>query len=166
MSNKDYYMQIKIAGSEVKGESADDAHPEWIELDSISHSITQPSSGSSSSGGAKPEGRCQHGEFIFTKALDASSAKLYLALCKGDMVDELIVELCRSTGEKTCYMKYTFKNGFISSFSTSAAGDIPFETYGVSYTNVEWEYAQLNPDDFKVKTKISHKWNCDKNTGE
>jgi type VI secretion system secreted protein Hcp len=162
----DYYMQIKVDGSEIKGESGDDKHPEWIELNSVSFGITQPASTAASQGGAKPEGRSIHSDIVVTKIYDAASPKLSLACSAGKRVDEAIIELCRSTGEKTCYLKITIKNAFISNYSVGGGGDIPSETLSLSYTEIEWEYKQLNPDDFKEKTTIGHKWNLKTNTGE
>jgi type VI secretion system secreted protein Hcp len=103
----DYYMQIKIDGSEVKGEAVDQKHKDWIFLKSISFNIAQPTSTSASQGGAKPEGRCVHSELTITKDYDASSPKLSLACSAGKRVDEAVIELCRDKGEKVCYLKIT-----------------------------------------------------------
>jgi type VI secretion system secreted protein Hcp len=162
----DYYMQIKIDGSEVKGESADEGHKEWIEISSISHAISQPASSAASQGGAKPEGRSQHSDIVVTKMYDSASPKLSLACSSGKRVDEVVFELCRATGEKTCYLKITIKNGFISSYSIGGGGDIPTESLSIAYSEIEWEFNQLNPDDFAKKTTIGHKWNLKTNVGE
>lgn len=162
----DYYMQIKIDGSEVKGESGDDAHKEWIEISSISHGISQLAASAASQGGAKPEGRANHADIVVTKMYDAASPMLALACSAGKRVDEAVFELCRATGEKTCFLKITIKNGFISSQTISGGSDIPSESLSIAYTEIEWEYKQLNPDDFKEKTTIGHKWNLKTNTGE
>lgn len=162
----DYYMKITIDGSEVKGESGDDKHSEWIEINSLSSGISQPASSAASQGGSKPEGRSVHSDIVVTKMYDASSPSLSLACAAGKRVDEVILELCRATGEKTCYLKITLKNGFISNWSIGGGGDIPSETLSLAFTEVEWEYKQLNPDDFKEKTTIGHKWNLKTNVGE
>lgn len=162
----DYYLQLKIDGSDVKGESGDDKHSEWIEINSISFGITQPASSAASQGGSKPEGRSVHSDIVFTKMYDASSPKLSLACASGGRVDEAVFELCRATGEKTCYLKVTIKNGFISGWSVGGGGDIPSESVSLAFTEIEWEYKQLNPDDFKEKTTIGHKWNLKTNVGE
>ncbi|WP_367871337.1 Hcp family type VI secretion system effector [Luteolibacter sp. Populi] len=162
----DYYLQLKIDGSEIKGESGDDAHAEWIEITSISHGISQAAASAASQGGAKPEGRSHHSDIVLTKMYDSSSAKIALACSAGKRVDEAVFELCRATGEKTCFLKITVKNAFISSYSISGGGDIPGESVSIAYTEIEWEYKQLNPDDFKEKTTIGHKWSLKTNTGE
>ena len=84
----------------------------------------------------------------------------------GKSPDEAVFELCRATGEKTCFLKITVKNAFISSITMSGGGDIPSESLSIAYTDIEWEYKQLNPDDFKEKTTIGHKWSLKTNTGE
>ncbi len=161
----DYYMQLKIKGEEIKGESGDEKHSEWIELTSISYGISQPYSSSASQGGAKPEGRSVHSDISVTKLYDASSPKLSLACATGAMVDEAIFELCRSTGEKTCYLKITMKNAFVSSVNVSGGGGPPGESVSFAFTEIEWEYKQLNPDDFSEKTTIGHSFNLKTNVG-
>lgn len=162
-----YYMQIKIEGSEVKGESGDDKHKEWIELSSFSAGISQPASTSATLGGSKPEGRSVHSDIIVTKSLDASSSMLALACALGKRVDEATIEFCRATGkEHVTYLKVVIKNGFISSHSTSGGGEYPMESLAIAYTEIEWEYKQLNPDDFSEKTTIGHKYSLKTNTGE
>lgn len=162
----DYYLQLKIDGAEIKGESGDENHSEWIEINSISFGISQPASSAASQGGSKPEGRSVHSDIVFTKMYDASSPKLSLACAGGKRVDEAVFELCRAAGEKVCYLKVTIKNGFISSWSVGGGGDIPSESVSIAYTEIEWEYKQLNPDDFSEKTTIGHKWNLKTNVGE
>lgn len=162
----DYYLKITINGDEVKGESSDDAHAEWIEISSLSESISQAASSAASQGGATPEGRSHHGDVVVTKQYDVSSPMLALACSTGMRVDEAVIELCRATGEKTSYLKITLKNGFISSYSFGGAGDTPDETISIAYTEIEWEYKQLNPDDFSEKTTVGHKYNLGTNVGE
>jgi type VI secretion system secreted protein Hcp len=159
----DYYMQIKIEGSEVKGESADDKHKEWIEINSLSSGITQPASSAASQGGSKPTGRSVHSDIVISKMYDASSPHLSLACARGSRVDEVVFELCRATGDKIPYLKITIKNGFISGWSIGGGGDVPSETVSIAFSEIEWEYKQLNPDDFKEKTTIGTKWNLSSN---
>ncbi len=162
-----YYMQLKIEGSEVKGESGDDKHPEWIEIESFSSGIVQPATTAAGLGGSKPEGRSIHSDIVVTKTLDSSSPKLALACAMGKRVDEATFEFCRATGkEHVTYLKIVVKNGFISSYTASGSGQYPSESLAIAFTEIEWEFKQLNPDDFSEKTTIGHKYSIKTNTGE
>ena len=62
---------LKIDG--IPGESSDDKHKDWIEILSFSHGLSQPASGSRSSGGAASAERCNHSDFSIVKTLDKAS---------------------------------------------------------------------------------------------
>ena len=54
--------------------------------------------------------------------------------------DYIVVELCRSGGDKVRFMQYKFANCMISSFVTSADGDFPEDKVAFVYGKVEWCY--------------------------
>ena len=104
---------LKIAT--IPGESTDDKHAGWIEISSFSHGVSQASSGSVSSGGGRSAERCDHQDFSIVKSLDKASPKLALACCKGEHINEVIIELCRSGGDKQKYMEYKLTDVIVSS---------------------------------------------------
>ena len=77
---------IKIEG--IPGESTDDAHADWIEVLSYSCGVSQPASGSASSGGGASAERADFQDFSIVKALDKASPKLALACADGTHIGE------------------------------------------------------------------------------
>ena len=59
---------IQING--IPGESTDDKHKDWIEVQSYSHGVSQMGSGERSTGGAATGGRCDHQDFSIVKGMD------------------------------------------------------------------------------------------------
>lgn len=141
----DAYWQIEG----IKGDSTDDAHPEWIEVDGFSHLIAQASAGGGSGRGSHAGGKADHGDFLIKKRLDASSPALFLHCSSGKHIPSATLEICRAMGEKTVFMKYTFKDLIISSVRpTGEAGStdtIPGEEVTVRYGEIHLEYTPTDP---------------------
>ncbi len=72
---------LKIDG--IPGESTDDKHKEWIEIESYQQGLTQPASATASSVGGASAERVNFGPLIVSKLVDKASAKLFEACCTG-----------------------------------------------------------------------------------
>ena len=73
-------MYLKIG--DIEGESTDQAHEGWIDVLSVSQSVTQPSSALASSG-RRTSQRVIMQDFSVVKTIDKATPKLYLACCSG-----------------------------------------------------------------------------------
>jgi type VI secretion system secreted protein Hcp len=135
---------LKLEG--IDGECTDDAHQKWIEVLSYSHGVSQPASGSLSSGGGLSAERCDHQDFSVVKTLDKASPKLNLFCCNGKHIETVKVELCRAGGDKLKYMEYTMSNVIVSSVRPggSAQGEehLPLEEVSFNYGKIEWTYTE------------------------
>ena len=82
---KDIYVVFK--GGDIAGESTDTEHAKdkAIEVSSWKHEILQPKSSTASTAGGHSAERTEHGEMIFTKEVDAASAKLWQACSAGSV---------------------------------------------------------------------------------
>src|SRR5207249_4537149 len=98
---------------EIEGESTDDKHPKWIEVISYKHSMEQPASAASATGGRSAE-RVDMDDFTITKYVDASTPYLALFCCNGKTVKEVKIELCLASGEKHPYKSYLLTNVMVS----------------------------------------------------
>ena len=76
-----YDMFLKIDG--INGDSTDDKHKQWIEINSYSHRIHQASGGALSAQGVHTGGRADHTDFSMTHRLDAASPTLAQYCCTG-----------------------------------------------------------------------------------
>lgn len=159
----DGYLQIEGIG----GDSTDDAHSEWIEIDGFEHAVSQATGGKASGQGGHAGGRADHGDFIVHKRLDSSSPALFLYCCKGQSIGEVVVELCRAVGDKTTFMKYTFQNVIVSKVNPKgeAQGEdlIPAEEVHFRYSNVMLEYTPTSTDG-STGASIQAGWSTQTNT--
>ena len=158
---------LKIDG--VPGECTDDKHKDWIEVLSYSHGVSQPSSGSVSSGGARSAERCDHQDLSVVKTLDKASPKLSLFCCNGTHVKEVKVELCRATGNKEKYMEYIMSDVIISSVrpggSSQGGETLPLEEVSFNYGKIEWAYVETDHKTGKPKGSTKSHWDLVTNKG-
>ena len=158
---------LKIDG--VPGESTDDKHKDWIELLSYSHGVSQPSSGSVSSGGSRSAERCDHADFSIVKTLDKASPKLSLFCCDGTHVKTIKMELCRATGDKQKYMEYVLTDVIVSGVrpggSAQGGEALPLEEVTFNYGKIEWIYTETAHDTGKPKGDIKANWDLELNKG-
>ena len=157
---------LKLDG--VPGESTDDKHKDWIEVLSYSWGVSQPASGSASSGGARSAERCNHEDFQITKALDKASPKLFLACCNGEHIKEVKFSLNRATGDKQQYMLYVLSDAIVSSVkpggTADAAETLPIETVRFNYGSIDLTYTETDHNTGKPKGDVKAGWDLTKNT--
>jgi type VI secretion system secreted protein Hcp len=156
---------LKIDG--VPGESTDDKHKDWIEVLSYSAGITQPTSGSASTGGGATAERANFQDFSIVKALDKASPKLALACADGTHIKEVILELCRAGGDKVKYMEYKLSNCIISSYrpggSAQGGEALPLEEVSFNYGKMEWTYTQQKRADGSGGGQVAAGWDLEAN---
>jgi len=157
---------INIQG--IKGDSTDDAHVDWIQIDAFNHSIVQSTGGASSAQGTHAGGRSDHHDFAIVKKLDSASTALFMHCCSAKPIPEIVIELCRAMGEKTVFMKYTLKDSIVSSVSPSGATDgedqIPLEQVSFRYAEIHLEYTPTDPTGGgKTGPAIMGAWSTRKN---
>jgi len=158
---------LKIDG--VPGECTDDKHKDWIEILSYSHGLSQPGSGSVSSGGARSAERCDHQDFSVVKTLDKASPKLSLFCCNGTHIQNIKMELCRAVGDKTKYMEYLLNDVIVASVrpggSAQGGEALPLEEVSFNYGKIEWTYTETDHKTGKPKGDVKAHWDQVTNKG-
>ncbi|WP_300730343.1 type VI secretion system tube protein Hcp [Pseudomonas sp.] len=140
---KDIYL--KIGSPDVKGESLDKDHADWLEIDSWVHEIRQPKSSTASSTGGNTAERCEHDAMAFTKTMDVTSPQLYEAASSGTTFKEITIEFFKRDGEgnRVKYLAIDLKNAVVASIAPKVmAGQEPMETFTLKYAAVQWRYTQ------------------------
>ncbi len=140
---KDIY--VKFSGPDIKGESQDKDHKDWIEVGSWEHSIVQPRSATASTAGGHTAERCEHSEMVFQKDMDVVSPLLYQHASGGTTFDEVTVEFYRADGEgkRVRYLEIKMKYVLIARVSPSVVTTgVPSETFALKYAAVQWKYTQ------------------------
>lgn len=135
---------LKIAG--IDGEATDKAHKGWIQIESISESITR-----SITAGARDvermRGDTNVGDIAFVRQLDSSSMALKEACAKGELQKEVTLHVTTQLGDKeTTFLEYVLTDVIVSGYGASVDGaNRPTETITMNYTKVEWTYTELDP---------------------
>lgn len=126
------YLKI----GDIKGESIDQAHEEWIEIESFSWGIRcEPSSDGTVAPEVKP--------VIITKYIDKSSPILMLACGVGGAIPEATIALTLDgRNEGRDYYKVTFHDVLVSSFTSgpNSVDEPPTESISLNYAKVTWTY--------------------------
>lgn len=130
----------------LKGESTDDKHKDWIEVESFNFGLSQPVSGPSGTGG-RAASRADFQSFCVNKVVDKSSVDLAMYCAQGKHIAKLELEVCQETGDKVNYWKYEFENAMVQSVSQNGGGSMR-ATEGVCfvYDKVVWTYTAVKND--------------------
>jgi len=143
------YLKI----GDIKGESTDADHKEWIIIESVSVDKSQldvresptkqstdvardmasgQASGKREAGSGMATGKRMHKPFVITKELDKSSPKLAEACSNGTVLKEVEI------GEPG--VRYKLKDVIISSIQPGSSGDRPMESLSLNYEKIEVTY--------------------------
>jgi len=155
---------LKIDG--IKGESTDDKHKDQVEVLSFNWGVSQRASGSASSAGSLTAERADFQPFVIVKALDMASPKLALACATGEHVKEVVLELCRSGGDKQPYMEYKMTDAIVTSVRPGGSGhgeNVPLEEVSFSYGKIEWKYTQTKVEGGKGSGNVAGGWDLKTN---
>ena len=152
---------------DIKGESVEPQHKEWINLLSVSQSITRPMS-AGASGSTRQRSSATLGDVVCVGELDKATPKLKEAICKGTSFPEVEIHLTTSSEDenRTPYYKLKLKKARVTSFSFSGAtdgGQVPTVQYSFNYEEVEWTYDELDKDN-KSKGKVAATWKTEEGT--
>ena len=144
---------IKIDG--VPGESTDDKHTGWIEVQSFHHGISQPATVGPS---IPPDGRANHEDLRIIHTLDKASPKLALYCCNAEHIPSVQLQLVRATDRETFYT-ITLSDVIVSSVSPggSVSDVLPLEEVSFNYAKIEWDYRIYDPGT-GVWTSIKTGW--------
>ena len=147
---------------DIKGESTDKDHKDWVSILSYDHAVSQPASVTQKSAGGRTAESVDHSEFSIVKLVDAASPKLHEAACKGTHIPEVTIELWRAGGDPLKYLEVKLKEVLISGVSTAGdplgAHGFPKETVKMVYGSIEWTYTKQNPDG-TAGGNVAAKWN-------
>jgi len=147
---------------DIKGESTDKEHKDWVMIQSYSHDIAQPPSVTQKTAGGRSAEAVTHSEYKVVKLLDAATPKLFEACCKGTHIPEVTIELVRAGGDPLKYMTTKLKEVMISGISHNGdpTGDaqFPTETISMTYGAIEHTYTKQKPDG-SAAGQVAAKWN-------
>lgn len=148
------YLKI----GDIKGESTDKKHKEWIDLTSVSQGLSRPTGGVNTS---RNKGSVQCGDVNCTKKMDASTPKLIQACCDGTNYPEVLIDICASqgAGERVPFFSWKLTNVRVTSYSLGGSADDSdlFESLSLNYEKIDWVYDKMGKD-AKSTGKIDASW--------
>ena len=147
---------------DIKGESTDKDHKDWVMILKFDHAVTQPPSVTAKTAGGRSAEEVNHSEFSIVKLLDAATPKLYEAACKGTHLPEVVIECWRAGGDSPVkYMEWKLKevliSGVIANGDSSGSHQFPTETIKMTYGAIEWTYTKQKPDG-SAAGNVAAKW--------
>jgi type VI secretion system secreted protein Hcp len=120
---------------DIKGESTEDRHKDWIELSSYQWGVGRGNAGPTGSA-VEREGRPPSvSEIVITKPTDASSPALRALSVRGGVRRDVIIEETDPRGR--VLIRYVLKDAMISSYSLSGGGARPMERLTLTVSRVE-----------------------------
>ena len=152
---------LKIDG--IPGESSDDKHRDWIEIQTLDLSAIQPISNVTSSAGGASSGRVEHQDLVISKLVDKATPKLFEATNSGKHIKEITIELCRSGGAKQTYLTVKMEQVLLSRFVLSAAGSFPSEQIHFNYGKITLIYNQQKRSDGIAAGNVTAGWDLTTN---
>jgi type VI secretion system secreted protein Hcp len=151
---------------DIKGESTDRDHKDWVTILKYDHSVRQPPSVTQKSAGGRTAEEADHSPFSISKLLDSATPKLYEAACKGTHLPEVTIELWRAGGDSPVkYMEFKLKEVLISAViqngDPKGLDQFPTETIEMTYGGIEWVYTKQD-EKGAAKGNVAAKWSVAK----
>jgi len=134
----DYFL--KLDG--IAGESADDKHTGWIQLQSFSLGASQVTSVAGTGGSGA--GKADLSDFSIMKYLDKASSPIFKALVQGTHIKTGNVEAVKAGAGGKPFFKIDFQELFVTNQQLSASSEIPSESVSFSYNQIKIEYSTQN----------------------
>lgn len=132
-------MAIYLKIGDIEGNSKDDKHDKWIELENWSWGVSIPSDVGMGTGAAR--GTSHLSAVNVSCATAKATINLHNKCCLGDHYDEAVIECTKRTGDEGegVWHKITLRNVMLTDFSTSASGDFSSDSFAIEYEECEQE---------------------------
>lgn len=137
----DAYLQL----GDIKGESQDDKHKNWIEVHNVTWGVTQPRATAVSTAGGHTSGKADVHEVVFDKLVDLASPVLFQACAAGKTLPKAKFEFFRADGDgsRVKYFEIELDNVMLSSvLPTSGSGGIITEKVHLASSKFKCIYIQ------------------------
>lgn len=160
MAKSDYLL--KIDG--IDGESSQDGHAKWIELQSWSWG--ESNSGSSGTGSGAGSGKVAMQDFHFTCEYGIHSPHVMFHCADGKHIPKAELHIRKAGGKQEVFVTWKFENVLISSYQTgghSGAAPLPTDQISFNFTKIEQEYKPQKSDG---TLDAARKGNFDVKTGK
>lgn len=156
---------IKIG--DIKGESQDSEHKDWINLLSVSQSITRPMS-SGATGSTRQRSSATFGDVVVVKEIDKSTPKLQESIATGQVYPRVELELTNPSTDSggRPYLRWELTNVQITNYRVSGSvggGAVPTESFSLNFEEIKVIYDEFGTDGTS-KGKVEYTWKVEEGT--
>ncbi len=152
----DIFMKIGT----YKGESADKAHKESIDVLSWQWGVNQ--TGTMGTGGGGGAGKASFHDLTFTHNLDASSPNLLYACAAGEHIKDAKLTVRKAGKTQQEFLVIKMSDVLITSVSSAGHDANSSESVSLQFSKVELEYKAQKPDG-SLDSGIQFKWDIKQN---
>ncbi len=132
---------------DIKGESVDDKHKDWIEISSFSWGMTQSGSFSGGGGGT---GKVSFQDIHFTSSTQKSSPLVAKACATGSHIPKAELSFIKGDSRQGFeFMKFEFTDVLVSSYQlggSSGGEDRPTDAFSLNFAKIEFDFVPQNAD--------------------
>ena len=162
MSNVVGYVNL----GDIKGNSMDAKHKEWIEVLSVAQSVNRNINPSAKPREALTKSQVQLGGIELQKNADESSPELVGAVCEGRVFPEVTIDLVRVTAEgNEVFYQWVLKEAYIANYSVNGANTGSIETaeyLTLCYNEIKWSYKKKD-EKGKPQGSVDTGWSVGEN---
>ena len=141
-------MFLKLDG--VDGESVDAQHIKWIEIESFSWGVSNPTTIGSATSGAGA-GKAVPGDFVVVMPFSAASPQIFNKCVTGDHYQTAVLSMRKAGGEQRAagqdFLKYNFGTVFTTKIEWGGSSDEgPEESITFVYGTLQVQYQPQTSD--------------------
>ncbi|MBX2808897.1 MAG: type VI secretion system tube protein Hcp [Cellvibrionaceae bacterium] len=143
-------MSIFMLLEGIRGESSDNFHKEWIDVESIEWRVGRQITSRTSTRGDRESSNPEFSELLLFKRIDIATPYIFLESCCGR--GKTIIIECTKTGAgngSDVYMQYRLENAVISRYNMcvkSTRNKRPMEAIKISFKRLEQRYISYGED--------------------
>lgn len=151
---------------DIKGNSQDAKHKEWIELLSVGQSVNRNINPTSKPRDALTKSQVHLGAIEIQKNADESSPELVAAVAEGTTFKEVTIDLVRVSPEgNEVFYQWILTDAYLSAYSIHGAGSGTIETVesgSICYSTIKWSYKKKD-EAGKAQGSVDKGWDVGKN---
>ncbi|MDV3221811.1 type VI secretion system tube protein Hcp [Intrasporangium sp.] len=154
----DYYLRI----DDIKGESADEAHRDWIEV--LSYSWGASSASAAATGAGAAAARSTISPLNVMTGLSAASPLLFLATMDGRHIASAVLEGVTADETRNRFLELRMADVVITSYQSSGSSSAPTDSASLTFSRIMYSYWQQKSDG-SVGAKTSVTWDVVRGQG-
>jgi type VI secretion system secreted protein Hcp len=162
MSNAMGYVKL----GDLKGNSADENHKDWIEVLSISQSVNRNINPTSKPKDALTKSQVHLGAIEIQKNADESSPELVAAVAEGRVFDKVTIDMVRVSDKgNEVFYQWELEHAYLSNYGLhgSGAGGIEMmENLSLCYNKIKWSYKKKD-EKGKAQGSVDTGWDLGAN---